>query len=141
LCAVWAQAASFYHTFQCFTLRILWLQKSILPAAPVESGVPDDFGLWQSRQIEDLLGAVSGQGLAIRELDPRAHNLKMSASLPEIRGVTGLARELGLGRSTPWGWLNEDRAIQLKSATRWAWATGTSLSRLLKKSLKLDLVL
>lgn len=105
-------------------------KKSAAPVAEPESNVPDDFGVWQSRQIEDLLGAASGGELVSRELAPRAHNIKVSASLPEIRGVTGLARELGLGRSTPWGWLNEDRTIRLGSAVRWAWITGTDLRQL-----------
>lgn len=112
--------------------------KGTVPSAKIESSVPADFGVWQSRQIEDLLKAVSGKGLVTRELGPRAHNLRVSASLPEIRGVTGLARELGLGRSTPWGWLNEDRIMPLKSATRWAWITGTSLRQLFFEGLPQD---
>jgi len=97
---------------------------------PDVSNDSSEFELWQSAQIADLLDGITKGELAFRKAEPRTHNLKLSALLPEVRGVTGLARELGLGRSTPWGWLNQGRTIPLKSAARWAWVTGTCLRQL-----------
>lgn len=112
--------------------------KLLLPETPDTDDASTGFELWQSQQIADLLGGISEGELALRASEPRRHNLQLSALMPEVRGVTGLARELGLGRSTPWGWLHKGRTIQLKSAARWAWVTSTTLRQLFFERLSAD---
>lgn len=112
--------------------------KLIPSEAPEPNDTATDFELWQSQQIADLLDGITRGELVLRESEPRTHNLKLSSLIPEVRGVTGLARELGLGRSTPWGWLHQGRTIQLKSAVRWAWLTGTTLRQLFFERLSAD---
>lgn len=112
--------------------------KSARASREDEAKALEGFGLWQSRQLEQLLGAVSGGNITTREFDVRAHNIRMTMSLPQIRGVTGLGPVLGLGRTTCGSWLNHDRSFPLKIAVRWAWITETNLVDLFSKKLPLE---
>lgn len=108
-----------------------------IPPANAESEIGDEFGLWQSRQIEKLLGEVAAGDMIPANATMRDHNLSISADHRDIRGVTGLARELRQSRATPWGWVNNQRRMPLGSAGRWAWITTTSISQLFQSKLSL----
>lgn len=101
------------------------------PAFNTEPEAGGEFGLWQSRQIEKLLEEVAAVTVMPTNTEMRDRNLRISADHREIRGITGLARELKQSRSTPWGWVNDHRCMPLESASRWAWVTTTSIRQLL----------
>lgn len=115
--------------------------RKLIPSINTEAESGDDFGLWQSRQIEKLLEAVATGSMVPIDATIRDHNLNVSADHRDIRGVTGLARELRHARSTPWAWINDHRRMPLSSVARWAWITTIDISQLLRSKISPEQIL
>ncbi|MFT3783673.1 MAG: hypothetical protein QM790_16800 [Nibricoccus sp.] len=103
-----------------------------------EIALPDDFNSWCAGQVEKLLAAAGQGALETTSSDIRGHNLRASASLPGIGGITGLSGKLVVGRNTAWCWLHEDRDMPLVAALKWAWVVGVDATELFSKKLTVD---
>lgn len=98
----------------------------------------DEFGAWTTTQAGLLIETARTGQLVSTNIDVRSHNLRITTELNGIGGITGLAKHLRTGRTTPWSWLNEDRAMPLEMAARWAWLVGASIPELFSRKLDLD---
>lgn len=90
---------------------------------------------WSSEQVAAILEAVQCGTISSRSLEIRDYNLRQTAALPAVGGITGLAELIYSGKATPCTWLNSGTSMDMIYAVRWSRLIGVRLDRLFSKKI------